>query len=144
VGVLRTDAGVELGPQPGVRDLPALVEQMTEAGLPARLSVEGEAVPLPAGVDLAAYRTVQEALTNSLRHAGPGAKAVVTVRHGRCELDVRVVDDGRGEAARPEEAGHGLVGIRERVALCGGILNIGPKSGGGFEVRARFPLKDGS
>lgn len=144
VGVLRTDAGVELGPQPGVRDLPALVEQMTEAGLPARLSVEGEAVPLPAGVDLAAYRTVQEALTNSLRHAGPGAKAVVTVRHGRCELDVRVVDDGRGEAARPEEPGHGLVGIRERVALCGGILNIGPKSGGGFEVRARFPLKDGS
>ncbi|MFG1946510.1 histidine kinase [Nonomuraea sp. NPDC048826] len=144
VGVLRTGPGVELGPQPGVCDLPALVEQMTEAGLATRLTVEGEAVPLPAGIDLAAYRTVQEALTNSLRHAGQGAKAVVTVRHRRCELDVRVVDDGRGSATPPEEPGHGLVGIRERVALYGGILTIGPRSGGGFEVRARFPLKDGS
>lgn len=144
VSVLRGDADAELGPQPGVRDLPALVEQMTEAGLPSRLSVEGEGGPLPAGVDLAAYRMVQEALTNSLRHAGPGASAVVTVRHRWCELDVRVVDDGRGGAAEPEEPGLGLVGISERVALCGGILNVGPKSGGGFEVRARFPLKDGS
>ncbi|MGI5272041.1 sensor histidine kinase [Nonomuraea sp. CA-218870] len=144
VGVLRTDAGVELGPQPGVRDLPALVEQMTEAGLPTRLAVRGEAVGLPAGVELAAYRTVQEALTNSLRHAGPGARAVVTVRHRRWELDVRVLDDGRAGAAQAEEPGHGLVGIRERVALCGGILNIGPRPEGGFEVRAKFPLKDGS
>ncbi|NJP91387.1 sensor histidine kinase [Nonomuraea sp. FMUSA5-5] len=174
VGVLRTDTGAgaraELGPQPGVRDLPALVEQMREAGLPTRLRVEGAPVPLPAGVDLAAYRLVQEALTNSLRHAGAGAEAVVTVRYEPYELDVRVRDDGKGAATQggkgaatqggkgagpqdgkggaaqdgpPATAGHGLVGIRERVALYGGILNIGPLPGGGFEVRARLPLKDG-
>ncbi|GAA2207793.1 sensor histidine kinase [Nonomuraea monospora] len=148
VGVLRTDtradARAELGPQPGVRDLPALVEQMREAGLATRLRVEGEPAPLPAGVDLAAYRLVQEGLTNSLRHAGAGAEAVVTVRYEPYELDVRVEDDGVGavqETGRPP--GHGLVGIRERVALYGGILNIGPLPGGGFEVRARLPLKDG-
>ncbi|MGW6494875.1 sensor histidine kinase [Nonomuraea angiospora] len=143
VGVLRTDARAELGPQPGVQDLPALVEQMREAGLPARLIVEGEPRPLPAGIDLAAYRLAQEGLTNSLRHAGAGAKAVVTVRHDPRELDVRVEDDGLGAAGVSGRSGHGLVGIRERVALYGGILNIGPLPGGGFEVRARFPLKDG-
>ncbi|MEV5891274.1 sensor histidine kinase [Nonomuraea fuscirosea] len=152
VGVLRTDARAELGPQPGVRDLPSLVEQMREAGLPTSLRVEGEPVPLPAGVDLAAYRLVQEGLTNSLRHAGAGVRAVVTVRHDPGELDVEVRDDGNGgksgdgrdgggEVSLP--SGHGLVGIRERVALYGGILSIGPLPGGGFEVRARFPLKDG-
>ncbi|MFI6736437.1 sensor histidine kinase [Nonomuraea sp. NPDC050451] len=143
VGVLRTDARAELGPQPGVQDLPALVEQMREAGLPTRLIVEGEPRPLPAGVDLAAFRLAQEGLTNSLRHAGVGAKAVVTVRHDPRELDVRVEDDGLGAAEVSARSGHGLVGIRERVALYGGILNIGPLPGGGFEVRARFPLKDG-
>lgn len=142
VGVLRTDARAELGPQPGMQDLPALVEQMREAGLATRLSVEGDARPIPAGVDLAAYRLIQEGLTNSLRHAGPGAKAVVTVRHDPRELDVRVEDDGRGVTGLSGQPGHGLVGIRERVALYGGILSIGPRPGGGFEVRARFPLKD--
>jgi signal transduction histidine kinase len=129
-----------------VRDLPSLVEQMREAGLPTRLLVTGEPVPLPAGVDLAAYRLVQEGLTNSLRHAGAGAEAVVTVRYEPYELDVRVEDDGKGPAQEMElssPSGHGLVGIRERVALYGGILNIGPLPGGGFEVRARLPLKDG-
>ncbi|MET7331880.1 sensor histidine kinase [Nonomuraea sp. NPDC005650] len=143
VGVLRTDARAELGPQPGVRDLPALVEQMREAGLPTQLILEGEPRPLPAGVDLAAFRLAQEGLTNSLRHAGTGAKAVVTVRQDPRELDVRVEDDGLGAAGVSARSGHGLVGIRERVALYGGILNIGPLPGGGFEVRARFPLKDG-
>ncbi|MFG6195200.1 sensor histidine kinase [Nonomuraea sp. JJY05] len=143
VGVLRTDARAELGPQPGVQDLPALVEQMREAGLPTRLIVEGEPRPLPAGIDLAAFRLAQEGLTNSLRHAGAGAEAVVTVRHDPRELDVRVEDDGLGAAGVSARSGHGLVGIRERVALYGGILNIGPLPGGGFEVRARFPLKDG-
>uniref|UniRef100_UPI001FE6B1A2 sensor histidine kinase n=1 Tax=Nonomuraea rhizosphaerae TaxID=2665663 RepID=UPI001FE6B1A2 len=142
VGVLRTDARAELGPQPGLHDLPALVEQMREAGLATQLSVEGDPPAVPAGVDLAAYRLIQEGLTNSLRHAGPGAKAVVTVRHDPRELDVRVEDDGRGLAALTGQPGHGLVGIRERVALYGGILSIGPRAGGGFEVRARFPLKD--
>ncbi|GAA3558082.1 sensor histidine kinase [Nonomuraea rosea] len=143
VGVLRTDARAELGPQPGIQDLPSLVDQMREAGLSTRLRVEGDPRPLPAGVDLAAYRLVQEGLTNSLRHAGSGAKAVVTVHHEPRELDVRVEDDGRGTAGMSARAGHGLVGIRERVALYGGILSIGPLPGGGFEVRARFPLKDG-
>ncbi|MGN9840324.1 sensor histidine kinase [Nonomuraea sp. H19] len=143
VGVLRTDARAELGPQPGLKDLPALVEQMREAGLATRLLVEGEPRPLPAGVDLAAYRLVQEGLTNSLRHAGSGATAVVTVRHKPRELDVRVEDDGTGGSGVSPRSGHGLVGIRERVALYGGILSIGPLPGGGFEVRARFPLKDG-
>ncbi|MEO3804693.1 sensor histidine kinase [Nonomuraea sp. B1E8] len=143
VGVLRTDARAELGPQPGMDDLPALVEQMREAGLPTRLIVEGEPPPLPAGVDLAAYRLVQEGLTNSMRHAGAGTTAVVTVRHAPHELDVRVADDGRGAAGAPARSGHGLLGIRERVALYGGTLSVGPLPGGGFEVRARFPLKDG-
>ncbi|MBB2913765.1 signal transduction histidine kinase [Streptosporangium becharense] len=154
VGVLRTDAApAERTPQPGVAEIPALVDQMSEAGLRTRLCVEGEPGTLSPGVDLAAYRLVQEALTNSLRHAGPRARAWVTLRHGPGELTVRVEDDGRGPATRDpgagpdidpdaEPGGHGLTGIRERVALYGGILRIGPRPGGGFEVNARFPLKD--
>ncbi|GAA5075784.1 signal transduction histidine kinase [Thermocatellispora tengchongensis] len=154
VGVLRTDGQdgpAERGPQPGVRELPALVEQMREAGLNTQLWVEGERVPLPPGIDLAAYRLVQEALTNTLRHAGPAARAWVTVRHEPGEFSVHIEDDGTGmKAGAPavtspdggRRTGHGLVGIRERVALYGGILRIGPRPGGGFEVRARFPLKD--
>ncbi|MDH2430685.1 sensor histidine kinase [Sphaerisporangium sp. TRM90804] len=149
VGVLRTDGEAgELAPQPGMGDLPGLVDQMREAGLRAQLWMEGERRALPPGIDLAAYRLVQEALTNSLRHAGPAARAWVTVRHEPGMLLVQVEDDGRGRGAeRPARGpdhrpGHGLVGIRERVALYGGILRIGPRQGGGFEVRARFPLKD--
>ncbi|GAA2877106.1 sensor histidine kinase [Streptosporangium fragile] len=146
VGVLRTDtAPAERTPQPGVEEIPALVDQMREAGLHTQLWIEGERGRLSPGVDLAAYRLVQEALTNSLRHAGPQARAWVTVRHGPGELAVQVEDDGRGpEAGDPdaEPAGHGLVGIRERVALYGGLLRIGPRPGGGFEVNARFPLKE--
>ncbi|NUR91749.1 MAG: sensor histidine kinase, partial [Nonomuraea sp.] len=143
VGVLRAGSPAELGPQPGIGDLPLLVEQMKEAGLPTSLAVEGAPSPVPAGVDLAAYRLIQEGLTNSLRHAGPGARAVVTVRHAPRELDVSVEDDGPGPATLSGQPGHGLVGIKERVALYGGVLSMGPRSGGGFEVRARFPLKDG-
>jgi signal transduction histidine kinase len=172
VGVLRTESTpAEREPRPGVRSIPSLAAQMSEAGLSTRLRFEevdgtgrvrscaggdgtetgeeggdcaGEPSPLPPGVDLAAYRLVQEALTNSLRHAGPGARAWVTVRRGPGELTVRVEDDGRGPvpALEGERNGHGLVGIRERVALYGGILRIGPRSEGGFEVDARFPLKD--
>ncbi|GIH64170.1 sensor histidine kinase [Microbispora siamensis] len=143
VGVLRTDGPAERGPQPGMHDLPTLVEQMREAGLRTQLWIEGERRGLPPGVDLAAYRLVQEALTNSLRHAGPAARAWVTVRHEPNELSIHVEDDGRGaaeESVRIGGKGHGLVGIRERVALYGGVLRIGPRAGGGFEVRARFPL----
>ncbi|GAA1304640.1 two-component sensor histidine kinase [Planotetraspora silvatica] len=146
VGVLRTDGPAEREPQPGMHDLPTLVEQMREAGLRTQLWVEGERFGLPPGLDLAAYRLVQEALTNSLRHAGPSARAWVTVRQEAGELTVHVEDDGRGaaaELAQPSNGtGHGLVGIKERVALYGGVLRIGPRDGGGFEVRARFPLKD--
>jgi signal transduction histidine kinase len=145
VGVLRTDGPPELGPQPGMHDLPLLVEQMREAGLHTQLWIEGEQRALPPGVDLAAYRLVQEALTNSLRHAGPQARAWVTVRQEPSELMVHIEDDGRGattDLQEPEGRGHGLVGIRERVALYGGVLRIGPRNGGGFEVRARFPLKE--
>ncbi|MER7210190.1 sensor histidine kinase [Streptosporangium sp. NPDC000239] len=146
VGVLRTDASpAERNPQPGVAEIPALVDQMREAGLRAQLWVEGTPGTLPPGVDLAAYRLVQEALTNSLRHAGPTARAWVTVRHEHGQLAVEVEDDGRGldgGAAPGEGSGHGLVGIRERVALYGGVLRIGPRPEGGFEVNARFPLKD--
>ncbi|WP_329423971.1 histidine kinase [Streptosporangium sp. NBC_01495] len=178
VGVLRTDGTpAERSPQPGVREIPALVDQMREAGLRTQLSIEDErgtaatskttgagasgttgvtemaemarmagmAGMLPAGVDLAAYRLVQEALTNSLRHAGPQARAWVTVRHEPGGLAVQVEDDGLGPKARDadeEVTGHGLAGIRERVALYGGLLRIGPRPGGGFEVNARFPLKD--
>ncbi|GAA4085833.1 sensor histidine kinase [Nonomuraea soli] len=139
VEVLRGPA--ERGPQPGMGLLPQLVEQMREAGLPTSLVVEGEPAALPAGVDLAAYRLVQEGLTNSLRHAGSAAQAVVTVRHRPGELDVEVRDDGRGPEPEGEgRGGHGLVGIRERVALYGGILRAGPRQGGGFEIQARFPL----
>jgi len=148
VGVLRTGDPAERAPQPGMRDLPALVEQMREAGLAARLRVEGVARPLPPGIDLAAYRLVQEALTNSLRHAGPSAQAWVTVRYDPGELTVHVEDDGGRPDGKPAAGGtgggHGLVGIRERVALYGGRLRIGPRPGGGFEVRAHFPLKDGT
>ncbi|WP_245657670.1 sensor histidine kinase [Herbidospora mongoliensis] len=144
VGVLRTDGPAERGPQPGMHDLPGLVDQMREAGLTTQLWLEGETRQLPPGVDLAAYRLVQEALTNSLRHAGPAARAWVTVRHEPSELMVHVEDDGRGLVLKRENGskGHGLVGIKERVALYGGVLRIGPRPGGGFEVRARFPLKD--
>ncbi|GAA3468946.1 MULTISPECIES: sensor histidine kinase [Nonomuraea] len=146
VGVLRTDSPSgppERGPQPGLRDLPALVDQMREAGLPIELEVEG-ASAVPAGLDLAAYRLVQEGLTNSLRHAGPGARARVSVRQAPRELTLLVEDDGKGSSAeQADRTGHGLVGIRERVALYGGILRVGPRTGGGFEVRATFPLKDG-
>ncbi|GAA4593066.1 sensor histidine kinase [Planotetraspora phitsanulokensis] len=146
VGVLRTDGPAEREPQPGMHDLPTLVEQMREAGLRTQLWVEGERLGLPPGLDLAAYRLIQEALTNSLRHAGPTARAWVTVRQEGGELTVHVEDDGRGaaaELAQPSNGtGHGLVGIKERVALYGGVLRIGPRDGGGFEVRARFPLKD--
>jgi signal transduction histidine kinase len=145
VGVLRTDGPAERGPQPGMRDLPSLIEQMREAGLRTQLWMKGEHPVLPPGIDLAAYRLVQEALTNSLRHAGPAARAWVTVQREPSELAVHVEDDGRGAAAnlqRPAGKGHGLVGIRERVALYGGVLRIGPRQGGGFEVLARFPLKD--
>jgi signal transduction histidine kinase len=110
------------------------------AGLPVRLEIEGERAALPAGVDLCAYRVVQEGLTNALKHAGP-AHAEVVLRYAPRALDVEVRDDGRGVAnLNGDGAGHGLIGMRERVALYGGELTAGARDGGGFEIRAHLPL----
>lgn len=148
VGVLRTPAEPprgELSPQPGMHEVNRLVEQLRETGLKVELLVEGERRSLSPGIDLAVYRLIQEALTNTLKHAGPQARARVCVRYDDGQLTVEVSDDGRGLAAGLVQSdgarGHGLVGMRERVALYGGDLRIGPRSGGGFEVRARFPLE---
>ena len=141
LGVLRledTADGAGRAPQPGVADLGPLIEQARGAGLPVELSVEGTARPLPPGIDLSAYRIVQEALTNTLRHAGP-TQARVLLRYRADALEVRVSDSGRGSAA-PTSGGHGLVGMRERVALFGGELVAGAVPGGGFAVRAVLPL----
>ena len=141
LGMLRAkDDGEELEPQPSVDQIDMLLEQVERAGLPVRLEIEGERVPLPPGVDLCAYRIVQEGLTNALKHAGP-ARAEVLLRYAPRALDVEIRDDGRGASqVNGDRAGHGLIGMRERVALYGGALETGPREGGGFEVRARFPL----
>ena len=141
--VLRADeAG--MGPQPGLIDLDRLVGQVREAGLPVETRVEGTERSLPAGMDLAAYRIIQEALTNAVKHAGK-ASATVRVRYEPEALDIEIADDGRGAAAPllagVVEGGHGLIGMRERVALYGGELETGPVFPGGYRVHARFPLE---
>jgi len=139
LGVLRRDdERPELSPQPGLAKIDDLLEQAREAGLPVDLAVEGDPVELPPGIDLAAYRIVQEALTNTLKHAGP-ARAHVRVRYAPGELELRVSNDGR-VAANGGGGGYGLVGMRERVALYGGKLEAGPAEDG-FCVCARLPLE---
>jgi signal transduction histidine kinase len=139
LGVLRRgDEDLALAPQPSLRYLDALVEHVRDAGLPVELRVDGEATQLPPGVDVSAYRIVQEALTNTLKHAGP-AHACVVVRYARDELELEISDDGRGPK-RNGGGGHGLVGIRERVAVVGGDFESGTPANGGFVVRARLPL----
>ncbi len=139
LGILRrTDAELALAPQPSLRHLDALIEQVRESGLPVELHTEGETRPLPPGVDLSAYRIVQEALTNALKHAGP-ARARVEIHYGDDEVELEVTDDGPG-TGRGGGAGQGLVGMRERVALYGGVLESGKRNGGGYLVRARLPL----
>lgn len=149
VGVLHTERELsararELAPQPGIDDLGSLIDHVRETGLAVRSQTGGERRPLPPGVDLAAYRLIQEALTNTLKHAGPRARAWVKIEYAPRELLVEVADDGRGVVAglgSDDQPGHGLVGMYERVALYGGELRIGPRVGGGFQVRARFPLE---
>jgi signal transduction histidine kinase len=140
VGMLRTDAPDSLSPQPGLDDVPALVTKIREAGLPVELSVEGERRALPAGIELSAYRIVQEALTNTLKHAD-GAHAEVHVRYGSDSLELEIVDDGPGGPARASGGGHGLVGMRERVALYGGRLDAGRRAEGGFAVHVLLPVR---
>jgi signal transduction histidine kinase len=139
LGLLReSDEQLALAPQPSLRRLPELAEQLTRAGLPVDVSVEGDPVELPPGVDVSAYRIVQEALTNTLKHAGP-AHARVVVRYDDDGVELEIADDGAGNG-NGGGSGHGLAGIRERVGIYGGRLESGPRTGGGFLVRARLPL----
>jgi signal transduction histidine kinase len=140
LGMLRSDdEEIALAPQPSLRYLDALAAQVREAGLPVDLSVEGEPTELPPGVDLSAYRIVQEALTNALKHAGP-ATARVVVRYRENDLELEIADTGADAGASDGGEGHGLAGMRERVSLYGGRIEAGPRDGGGFAVRARLPL----
>ena len=127
----------EFAPQPGLSGLGALVEGVRAAGLPVTLQVEGPLDDLPAGLDLSAYRIVQEALTNAIKHAG-ASTAEVHVRRTADEVELEVVDDGAGPAGNGR--GQGLIGMRERASLLGGEVEAGPKPGGGFRVRAKLPL----
>jgi signal transduction histidine kinase len=141
LSVMRRDGdGVELAPQPGLDGLDSLVKEIGRAGLPVELHVDGERVPLPPGIDLSAYRIVQEGLTNALKHAG-ASHAEVTVRYAPDEVGIEVHDDGTG--ATPSDGhghGHGLIGIRERVRLYGGEMTAGTTNGGGFTLSTRLPL----
>ena len=142
LGFLRRDGEVDQPtPQPNLRQLDALAEEVRRVGLDVELSVEGRAQPLPETVELSAYRIVQEALTNTIRHAG-ATKATVLLRYEPEELQIEVTDDGAG---RPQQesttrVGHGLIGMRERANLHGGRVSAGPRPEGGFGVRATFPL----
>jgi signal transduction histidine kinase len=138
LGLLReSDAGLALAPQPTLERLDDLVERVREAGLPVEVAIEGTPTELPPGVDLSAYRIVQEALTNALKHAGP-ATARVVVRYRQDELVLEIADDGAG-ATNGDGGGHGLAGIRERVAVFGGNVQAGRRPEGGYAVRARLP-----
>jgi signal transduction histidine kinase len=142
LGVLRSDDGpAALKPQPGLADLEQLVSGVREAGLPVTLRIEGAPRPLPPTLDLSAFRIVQEALTNTLRHAGP-ARAEVTVRYEDGLVTLEIADTGHGPDGGPitgRGTGHGLVGMRERAAMLGGELEAARADSGGFTVRARLP-----
>jgi signal transduction histidine kinase len=138
LGAMRSDGEDDRAPQPGLGSVDSLVAEVTRAGLPVRLHVEGDPRALPQAIDLSAYRIVQEGLTNALKHAD-ASHADVTVRYGRGDLEIDVRDDGKG-ASSTNGSGHGLVGIRERVTIFGGELRTGPAPGGGFRLSARLPL----
>jgi signal transduction histidine kinase len=141
LGVLRTAEGrlatPATAPQPSLRRLPELVAEAAAAGLPVEVATDGHPVDLPLGVELAAYRIVQEALTNTRRHAA-ATHAAVRLGYGPTALRIEITDDGRGP--RGGHPGHGLIGMRERVALYGGEFEAGAGPGGGFRVRAVLPL----
>jgi signal transduction histidine kinase len=141
LGILRDTepSGAALAPLPGLGQLPELLDQLRRSGLPVELTVEGTPRPLPATIDLSLYRIVQEALTNALKHAG-AAHAEVVVCYGTHDVTVEVADDGRGpppSAARSQ--GAGIIGMRERVTLFGGELQVGPRPLGGYAVRVCLP-----
>ena len=146
LGVLRNDgdSDTDLAPQPGIGDLAEAVSHSISAGLPTELVVTGEQRPLPAGVELAAYRIVQESLTNTRKHAGRSASAAVRLCYQDDALTLEITDDGTGamSSLAATGAGNGLVGMRERVEIYGGELSAGPRAGGGFAVRALLPIPD--
>jgi signal transduction histidine kinase len=140
LGILRAEGdGLALAPRPSLAQVDALVKTVRDAGLPVELRVEGEQTPLTPSVDVSAYRIVQEALTNVVKHAGP-ARAYVVVRYGGREVELEVTDNGHGPVDG-NGPGYGLAGMRERVELHGGTLEAGKGNGGGFTVKARLPLE---
>jgi signal transduction histidine kinase len=154
LGVLRQEDGARgsLAPAPGLAEVEALAAEVARAGVRVEVRIEGTPPDLPAGLDLSAYRIVQEALTNVVRHAGP-ATARVAVRHAPGRVEIEVVDNGKGfESAsgrQPEDSdrqtrrsGHGIAGMRERAGLYGGTLEAGPQPGGGFRVAAILPVEE--
>ena len=144
VGMLRGDEQDPLAPQHGLADVAALVAQARDAGLPVELSVHGEPGDIPVGVDVSAYRIVQEGLTNAIRHAG-SARTAVRLRYAPESVAIEIVDDGAPDGSVPSGptagSGMGLVGIRERVALYGGTLDAGRRAEGGFAVRVLLPTR---
>lgn len=142
LGLVRAlDDSAELEPQPGIANLPELCWRVTEAGVPVELSIEGNVEEIPMGLDLSVYRIVQESLTNVLKHAGRPARADVEVRVDRSGLSIDVTDSGGGPDGEAD-GGHGLIGIRERVALYGGEFDAGAAAEGGFAIRIRLPRGD--
>ncbi len=147
VGVLREHdtAGLELEPNPGIAQLPELIDRVRAAGLQVELQRHGQTTDLSPALDLSAYRIIQEALTNTLTHVGTGARVWVTVRREPADLVIEIVDDGGGlpvDGAPSRSGGHGLIGMRERVSLFGGQLQAGPRAPSGFAVHARLPVGD--
>ncbi|MDT0341754.1 sensor histidine kinase [Streptomyces litchfieldiae] len=153
LGVLRSEDGSAAAqdyvPQPGVEQLADLVDQVRDTGLPVDFRIDGTPRPLPSGVELTAYRIVQEALTNSRKHGGPEVGATVRLEYGSDALTVLAEDDGRGaqrelyEERGADGLGQGLIGMRERVGMVGGVLVAGPRPGGGFRISATLPLTGG-
>jgi len=140
LAVLRPDAEAALSPPPGLADLGVLVERLNAGGLETRLDVEP--MDLSPGVALTVYRIVQESLTNVLKHAGPGARAAVTVVRSESSVRVSVHDDGAGPSGAAASTAHGIVGMCERAAVYGGTLRTGARAGGGFEVEALIPMRE--
>ncbi len=148
LGILRSDDEDTMAPQPGVDQLDALIARTQSAGLPVTLTVQGAPAELSPGLSLTVYRIVQEALTNTLKHAGPAVSARVQLRYDDEAVEIDVDDDGSPARAAPglvdDEGGHGLTGMRERTAVYGGSLQAGPRAGRGWRIHARLPLEAGS
>lgn len=143
VGLLRApEDESETEPLPRLSDISQLVDKVRAAGVPVDLEIGGDVRPLAEGTELSAYRIVQESLTNAVRHGGPNVSAKVTIEYGEAQLDVLILDDGRGPSAGTGDgSGHGIVGMRERIAVLGGEFSAGSHTGGGYQVHAIIPVE---